>query len=178
MLTSTFSVTVPEIWIASFIIWDQKLSFWNIWENLEDILIKYYTANDLETIDDLDIWSFLKFTKKWVKKENISSSDDIYKNDLKVRFLENETFSDIYDKKVKEYKSELYDDWLAESILSYFEEIFLSYEDYSSYINSITFKYSVNEIKEYFEEIKDKTIKNIKKQDNPTTDKIESEIDL
>lgn len=164
--------------IASFIIWDQKLSFWNIWENLEDILVKYYTANDLDSIDDLDIWSFLKFTKNWVKEENISSSDDIYKNDLKVRFLENKTFSALYDAKVEEYKSELYDDWLAENILSYFEEIFLSYDDYSEYINSVTFEYSVNTISEYFDEIKDKTIKNKNIQDNKTTEELESEIDL
>ena len=124
---------------AYFITWDQKMSFWNTNTPIYEILQKYYSKNDLNNPDK--ITSILRFTSSGVKTENISDDwwDKTYLNDLKKRFLENDYYKNLYEKKLIEYKNIIYIQWLAKNTLNYYKEIFLKYEKYTNFtdLNSL-----------------------------------------
>lgn len=134
---------------AYFISWDQKMSFWNINTALYDILMKYYNKNEIENLED--ITSLIKFTTTWVKSENITSKkwDKTYLNDLKTRLLENETYQQLYEEKIKEYSTLIYNEWLAGEVLTYYTSVFTEYSSYELFISKTELSTIINQIKNY-----------------------------
>lgn len=143
-----------DTWKASFITRDQKLSFWNIWSSLEKVLLKYYWVNNLDDITESDIVWLLKFTRHWVEKEDLNTqSSNIYSNDLKVKFLQNETFRELYNQTLEEYRQKIFTQGLANDTLEYFKQVFLSYSNYSQFISNYDFDISVTQIGDYIENV-------------------------
>lgn len=153
LLNNYYIYVDTETNIASFISRDQKMSFWNTKTALYDILLKYYSKNDLENLED--ITSLLSFTRHWVKTENINESwDKTYLNDLKTRFLENKYFNEIYQNKLNEYKNLIYDNWLAQDSLEYYKNVFLNYNNFNSLVSYSEYIASSNTISNFINKMK------------------------
>lgn len=161
LLNNYYIYIDTNTWIAKFLTWDQKMSFWNIWETFNEILLKYYSLKDLENITEDDLTSLLKFTRTWVELEKVSDDkgDKTYLNDLKKRFLENQNFKTLYDTKLQEYKSQIYDSWKAIEILNYYKNVYLNYSNYSLFITSSDLNSIIDEISYYINNIDDYILK-------------------
>lgn len=134
---------------AYFIIWDQKMSFWNTNTPIYEILQKYYSKNDLNNPEQVS--SILRFTSSWVKTEKVNDDgwDKTYLNDLKKRFLENDYYKSLYEEKLAEYKKLIYTQWLATNTLNYYKEIFLKYEKYTDFADLSSFQTITTTIENY-----------------------------
>lgn len=158
LLNNYYIYINTETNIASFIVRDQKMSFWNTNTPLYDILLKYYSKNDLEDLDDIS--SLLTFTQKWIKVENLElDSNKTYFNDLKERLLRNETFRAIYEEKLNEYKQLIYDDSLAINSLNYYKNIFLNYSNFNYFMDYWNYQLIIDTISEYIDNMSDYNLK-------------------
>ncbi len=133
---------------ASFIVWDQKMSFSNTQTAIYEILLKYYSKNDLEDIDN--ITELLKFTQNGIRLEKTDDKwDKTYLNDLRKRFMENEYFYSLYLSKLEDYRQIVFQENLALEYLNYYETVFFSYKNFSNYMDYVTYKNMVNTIINY-----------------------------
>ncbi len=152
LLNNYYIYIDTETNVASFVTRDQKMSFGNTNTPLYDILLKYYSKWDLENLDDLE--SLIRFTRTWVKMENIEKwNSNLYENDLKRRFLENKKFRALYEKKLKEFKKQIYDYDLANESLDYYKNVFLNYLEHSDFIDDDTYNRLILDIKMYIENL-------------------------
>lgn len=133
---------------ASFISRDQKMSFWNTNTPVYEILLKYYTKNELENLDD--IWLLLSFTQRWVKKDK-PPKDKTYLDDLRRRVFESEKFREMFEEKLETMKEEIYNNSLANDSLNYYQNVFLNYENYTVFSSYTDYNNIVNTIEEYIE---------------------------
>lgn len=130
---------------ASFIVRDQKMSFWNMRTLLYDILVKYYTKTNLDNLDN--IISLLKSARPWIN--NNDYLDKTYFNDLKERFFKNSYYKDLYDEKLKEYKELIYNQGLAQNSLDYYKNTFLNYNNFSTYISYTNYIWIIETIESF-----------------------------
>jgi len=150
LLNNYYIYIDTDTWKASFISRDQKMSFWNTNTPAYEILLKYYTKNELENLDD--IWLLLSFTQRWVKKDK-PPKDKTYLDDLRKRVFESEKFREMFQEKLISMKNEVYSNSLASESLSYYKNIFLNYENYSLYSSYTDYEYIVDSIEDYIENI-------------------------